>query len=59
MLDEAYAAGRKDEREHVVQMLKEELTQARDMARGNGGNPRYDYYADCIEMLLSNFEDDA
>lgn len=56
LLQEGYAEGRKDADEETVAMLRDELTHAVAMARGNAGNPRYDYYADCIRMLLSNFE---
>jgi hypothetical protein len=51
------AAATLAERERTRQMLHAEFANARDMAAGNGGNPRYDYYADCIAMLLGNLED--
>jgi uncharacterized protein (DUF2267 family) len=55
-LEEAYAEGRSDEREDVRMMLREELACAKRQARENGGNPRYDYYADAIEMILGNLD---
>jgi hypothetical protein len=55
-LEEAYAEGRSDEREEVRKMLREEAAGAKRQARENGGNPRYDYYADAIEMILGNLD---
>jgi hypothetical protein len=58
-LMDAYAEGRKDEREEVIRQLGEEINYAKGMARGNGGNPRYDYYVDALEMFLTSYRDEA
>ena len=57
-LTAAYANGRKDEREEVIRQLAKEVSYAKDMARGNGGNPRYDYYVDAFEMFLVSYKDE-
>lgn len=55
--DKAYEAGRDEARAEIIKMLNDELDNAKAMAKGNGGNPRYDYFADCIEMLIGNLEE--
>ena len=55
-LTNAYAEGRKDEREEFRTMLINEAQGARRQAKENAGNPRYDYYADAVEMILGNLE---
>lgn len=58
LLQKAYAEGRKDEKEDILEYIANELQFARGMAKGNGGNPRYDYYVDAFEMLLNDLTEE-